>query len=444
MKKLTSDWSRRASALLMVAVCGTATPALAQPVGADAAPLAGTGAGAGGAGGFGGAGVMEPPVSDVRVLNAGAGIPVNGALLIYVASGGSATPIVEVAASATPSTTIGGTMTMFMGTQYWVWMPSAPLVEGSTYQVRVSAPDLGIVGNTDTFEVVPAITIARPMISTAPSASFRSETSNSACCRSLFGGVLSDTSCFPSEQRSSIMLEPGFSSMDPAVLLNQFMFRIGSAGFAAAQGSLGMWPNLYANLFYDQAAEYCFELEAIDIISGTVFTYEDLERCAPHGELPELGISSIEPGAAELDRLVCHAPPEQYKDQWCDINEDPCAEDQMATACGLYGFVCLGEPLPPDPFGGMAGFNGMGGFGMGGVGGVGGAGGAGAIGGAGGVGNGGMGGAAGMSGEGEDDEAPSHGDGGCSASPASGGGSTLGYALGAIGLVLASRRRRSC
>lgn len=432
MKRSTRTLCARASALLMLAICGIASAAPS----AEAVPVI-IGDMAAGAGG-----VAEPPISDVRLVNHGAGIPVNGVLLILAGGGTGTPPIVEISDVATPGTTLGGSLAVFMSSSYWVWKPSTPFIEGTTYQARLSAPDIGIVGNTDTFEAVAAITIARPEIMTAPSASWRSETVNTVCCSSLFGGVLGQTSCFPSEQRSSVLLEPGLSTGENAVFMNQFLFRAGTDGVAAANSQLAPWPNIPLNPFYTQADEYCFTLEAVDLISGMVFPYDDANTCAPHGELGTLRTTNIEAGAAELDRLVCHAPPDQFKEEWCDLNEDPCADDAMATACGLYGYVCKGEPLPPDPFSGMAGFGGAGGT-FAGVGGIGGAG-AGAVGGEGGAGQGGAGGASGMSeegGEGGDAASSSHGSSGCSATHARNDrGAALGMMLGAAALALSLRR----
>lgn len=444
MKRLIKGLGAQLGAALLIATTGAAQD---DPPAMEAAPIAGFG-GAAGAAGFGGgfagmAGVGQ--VTDIRIVNAGAGIPVGGALLIY--SGGTGTPpIIEVADTAAPNTTLGGTLTQLADTIYWVWMPTAPLTADTTYQVRMSAPDLGIVGVTTTFDVVAAITIAKPVIEASPSASWRGETNNWACCRTLMGNTLGDASCFPSEQRASVMIEPGFTTGDSAVLLNQFMFRLGNAELPVVSAPLGIWPNIGVGPVYTQAEEYCFDLEAIEIVSGTVHTYAEIDRCASHGELADLGFIAIEPGATELDRVVCHAPPDQYKDQWCELNEEPCADDEMATGCGLYGFVCEGDPLPPDPFS-TGGFGGM-------VGGFGAFGGGGMIGmaGVGGVTTGGAGGAAGMSDDSDasvdedDEEKPSSGgDSGCSVGGprAADGGGMLGYALGAAAAVWASRRRRS-
>ena len=378
MKKLIQGLS----AVVAVWLATGAAVGIAQnnpPAPADAAPQAGTGAG-----GFGGGAVMEQPSGDIRVVNAGAGIPVGGALLINVGNS-SVAPTVVVSVVDMPQTTFGGTLRMLaVGNQFlWVWTPSSPLTAGTTYQVTVSAPDLGVTSPTDTFEVVPAITLAKPTISTAPSASWRGDTNNWGCCRSLIGGVLQDASCFPNEQIASIVLEPGFTTSTPAVEMNQFVFRIATGTTPLSGVQPSVWPNLPMEPIREQADEYCFQLEAIDIVSEMAFSYTalDVELCAPHGDLADLGIVPLEPGATELDRLVCHAPPEAYKEEWCELNEDPCADDAMATACGLYGYVCRDEPLPPDPFsmtGGFGGFSGMiGTSGMGGFGGMAGAGGGG-------------------------------------------------------------------
>jgi hypothetical protein len=375
---------QRLSAVVAVWLATATGTGIAQdnPPPNAAAPLAGTGAG-----GFGGG--MQP-FGDIRVLNAGAGIPVNGGLLIFSGSS-SIAPTVSVTTVDATSTTFGGTLKMLLGGSgvFWVWTPSSPLTVGTTYQVTLSSTDIGVTTLPDPFEVLPAITIAKPAISSAPSASWRGDTNNWAWCRSLIGGILQDASPFPIEQIASVMLEPGFTTATPAVEMNQFVFRIatGSETVSAVQPSV--WPNLPMAPIYEQAEQYCFQLEAIDIVTETVFSYAstDITLCAPHGDLADLGVRPIEPGAVELDRLVCHAPPEAYEEEWCELNEDPCADDAMATACGLYGFVCRDEPLPPDPFSmtggfgggsGMFGTSGFSGFGaMGGIGG-GGSGGSGA------------------------------------------------------------------
>lgn len=438
MKRLIKDLGAQLGAALLIATTGAAQSNSGAP--ADA-PQAGTGFGVmAGAGGFGGGMV---PFGDIRVVNAGAGIPVNGGLLIS-AGGMATTPLVVVSDVTTPTTTIGGTLTPLDGGIYWVWVPTTPLTVDRTYQVNLSSPEFGVT--TSTFDVVAAITIARPTIESEPSASWRGETSNWAQCRTLIGSTLETSSNFPIEQRASIMLEPGFSTADPAVLLNQFVFLIGTEEVPAAMFGASVWPSLLVSPLYNQAEEYCFNLEAIEIVSGTVHSYEDIERCAPHGDLKDLGTFPIEPGSVELDRVVCHAPPDQYKDQWCDLNEDPCAEDDNETGCGLYGFVCEGDPLPPDPFSTMAGFGGMGGFGA-----IGGAG-SGAMGGSTSGGMGGMGGSSGMADESDagdidddDDDKSSGGSGGCSVSStraASDSGSAFGFAFSAAALAWLSRRRK--
>lgn len=402
--------------------------------------VAGTG-GFAGFGGTAGVGGMVPNFDEVRVVNGGAGIPIGGGLLVQSNTGSA--PIVEVADSATPNTTLGGTLVQLDFSPFWVWTPTVPLTEGTTYSVRLSSPDLGITGITDSFTAVAPIAITQPSVSSEPSVSAVSETFNAACCRAYQFGVLQDTSCFPNQQRRSVILDPGFSTADPAVLLNQFLFRMGPAPGTAVNAPLTPWSSLTPMWFTEQAQEYCYELEAIEIISRTVYTYDDLESCVPHGDLAELGVVEVEPGAAELDHLVCQAPPDQYKDQWCDLNEDPCADDAMATACGLYGFVCRGEDLPPDPFSMTGGFSGFDGAGIGGFAGmVAGAGGTSGVGGST-AGSGGMGGASGMSEDPDAPSEPSHG-GGCSVGdagePRSGG--ALGWGLLAAALFMAKRRKR--
>jgi MYXO-CTERM domain-containing protein len=418
-------------------------PAPAPPqdviiAGASGAAGVGVMAGFGGMGGVGG-----PTFQDLRMVNGGAGIPIGGGVLIQ--SGSGSQPIVVVADLAAPSTTLGGTLLQIDFSSYWVWTPTQPLTAGTSYQVQLSAPDLGITGITDTFAAVPAITITQPSITSEPSVSSVAETNTVACCRVLSSGFLQDSSCFPNEQRRSAILDPGFATASPAVLLNQFVFRMGAGVGSAAASPIYAWSSLVPLWFSTQAEEYCFELEAVDIVSRDVYAFDDLTSCAEHGSLGDLGVISVEPGPAELDHVVCQAPPVQYTQQWCDLNEDPCADNAMATACGLYGHICRNEPLPPDPFSmtGFAGFDG----GFGAIGGAGGPAGTGGIGGSGGssgtVGE--MGGASGM-GDDDDDDMPSSAShsGGCGVSTTSqrGAPSMLAFSMAVAALALIKRRRR--
>jgi hypothetical protein len=361
-------WSLAAGLLATLATT-TARAVPEQDIAAGAGGFGFAGTGVGGAAGIGGPGMV--PFTELRAVNLGAGIPVGGAILL-TGAGSTTAPIVEVADQETPNTTLGGTTRQFESSQYWIWVPSQPFVEGKTYQVRLSAPDVGFFGVTDSFEVVPAITLSQPVLVAEPSASSVAETNNVACCRSFFGsGVLEQSSCFPNEQRRTIMVNPGLSTPNPAVLLGQFLFRIHPGDEVTALTQPTQWPTSVPVMFNEQADEYCFNVEAIELVSGTMHGYPDLERCAEHGALPEIGVVEIEAGASELDREICHAPPLAYEQQWCDLNEDPCADDGTESGCGLYGYVCRDEALPQDPFsggGGFAGFEaGFGGMGIGGA-----------------------------------------------------------------------------
>lgn len=316
--------------------------------------------------GAGGAGFANPaapafvgmdPFSGLRAVNLRAGIPVGGAVLLTVSHTTTA-PIVEVADLETPNTTLGGTIRQLELSQYWIWVPSAPFVAGKTYQIRLSALDLGAV--TDTFQVVSEITLSQPRVTSEPSVSSFAETTSVACCREFFGeGVLEQSVCFPSQQRRSMMLNPGLSSPDPAMLLGQFLFRIRPGGDATRPNDPAQWPTVAPVMFYEQAPEYCFDLEAIELVSGTVHSYPNVARCAMHGQLPEIGTVDIVPGPGELDRTICEAPPLAYEQPWCELNAEPCASDPAAPGCGLYGYVCRDEALPPDPLAGPSGFAGF-------------------------------------------------------------------------------------
>lgn len=336
-------------------------------------PVAGTGFG--GMGGFPG---DQPFFGAPFLVNPSSPVPANGGLLIGTGDSFSV-PQITVSNTSTPGVTIGGTTTL-LGGQLWVWVPSAPAAPG-TYSVNMSVPDGGggFFTSSATVTVTEAWTPALPQIDTAPSASWIGQLSSSACCQTWIQGFgLDFGNCFATQQVGTIELSPGLTSPVPLAHVNQFLYRVRPAGSAADLFAFAGWGAQSVLSFSVQAEEYCFEIDVMNITTQEVTTLADLAgNCAPHGELDELGTTTIEPDASSLGHLACNAPPDGYEETWCDLNEGACAEAPNAQGCQVYGHTCRGEPLPVvhGSFGGMfvAGSGAVGGAGVGVVGGASGA-----------------------------------------------------------------------
>lgn len=85
---------------------------------------------------------------------------------------------------------------------------------------------------------------------------------------------------------------------------------------------------------------------AFEITTGERYTFEELERCAPRGELPEPARITHEVPDSSLDRTVCIVPPAGFEERWCELNEAACIPGQILAGCGYAGYVCRGEPAP--------------------------------------------------------------------------------------------------
>jgi hypothetical protein len=287
---------------------------------------------------------VEPNSGQFFVVNAGGGIPANGALLIQ---GPYDTALaVSGLGSSGPQ---DGTLTHIEDSPYWVWRPSAPFVAGTRFEVELSTA--GFPSGVVAFDIVAAIELAQPPVTLAPSASLLSVISERACCRARLdnSSILESTPhCFGTEYESSIRLDSGIATLAPRLLANQYLFRFTTGDDQRPSFADGSLRSVVLPVFREQAQQYCFELTAIELPTLTELSYDASMSCAEHGALGDLGTSTEEPGQAELTRSVCQAPPAGLEDAWCEVNA-ACEDGQDDSLCGLYPHVCEGEPLRPVP-----------------------------------------------------------------------------------------------
>lgn len=295
---------------------------------------------------------MEPPIdgsSSLFVINASAGIPENGALLIDIMSY-DADVSVTVRQRSTGAQ-LEGTLTQVEDSRFWVWTPELPWTAGSTFEVEVGNTR-GEVVAFQQIEIVAAIELARPSLMTAPSASLISVIGEKTCCRVLSAGLVQGGHCFPIENEASVVLDPGVATGSSAFIASQYLFRFDTGGGMRSVFTTGSFANLVLPAFREQQASYCFAVTAIELATLDEYAYDDVDLCAEHGSLGDVGSSPEEPTDAALDRSVCAAPPVGFEDRWCELNE-ACTEDDDEVEgiddCFLYEHICEGAELPvPD------------------------------------------------------------------------------------------------
>jgi uncharacterized membrane protein YgcG len=294
--------------------------------------------------------VLSPPY----LHNNTGPIPGNGGLLIWTQFSGAA-PTVEVRSEAALEAPIAGTVRELFDS-YWVWTANATMPEG-TYAVHISNPSLG--DSMDTIEVTAPRIFGKPALMSSPSAEISEGIGDYTCCWNLLNQVRIDMSCFGASTTNYITLFPHVTTTESASALTQLLFS--DAGDLARPQLFN--GSIESRHIEDQADEYCFDLVVTEIVTGERYTFEELDKCAPHGELPDFAERPLEPTDGDLDRLRCPGPPAGYEQRWCELNDPACAAEPTSAGCELAGHVCRGEPLPEPMMttGGAGGTSGTGG-----------------------------------------------------------------------------------
>lgn len=280
------------------------------------------------------------------LLNNDGPIPGDGGVLLWAPIGEQ--PVVEVRAATTPpGPLIAGSLRAIDETR-WVWMADATLPEG-LYSVIVHngtyEPPL-----EERFGVTGVREPHKPALTSAPEIAI-TQTSENACCWTLANNVRMDTACFPIARHDQIELRAHIATTEPSSALTQLLFAI--------EPSIAE-PELLADdvppaVFAMQADEYCFDLTAIEITTGERYTFDELTRCVPHGELPPLQTGPVEEPTFALQAEQCAAPPVGYEARWCELNKGDCTEHGDQPRCALFSSVC-GDGGPPGmTTGGAAG-----------------------------------------------------------------------------------------
>jgi hypothetical protein len=142
------------------------------------------------------------------------------------------------------------------------------------------------------------------------------------------------------------------ASEDPPEHVGQFLFQARPivTGIAAPTNASAPLDSPLRVSYAEQAEEYCFHVEAIDIVTATVAPYPDLApACVAHGDLGDIGLVQQDLAVLGLlDAARCELPPFGFEDAWCGVNEETCAEEDAPRACRSFGYVCEGGTPPAD------------------------------------------------------------------------------------------------
>ena len=325
--------SRRLFTFTIVLCACLCSVAIAQPGRApsDDVAAAGTGGGADARG-------------DIPRIRGQATMPANGVLVLEIGESDAVTVSMTDSEGMVIDGSTRAVTTLSTASLLIVWKPELELVPGS-YAVTLSALYSGATPSMQV-EVVPAIPDELPPIAGSPSTSVITGNSTSECCGSPFENQ-SFEKCFPTMQMIVASVQAGVSSSAAVSRTAQYLFRLkddelDSSGLLET----GLWTPLElleGVVFRERRDEYCVVLEAQNLATEEVESYED-PLCAP-GVDRELGSFDVEVENSTLVQSSCWLPPPQYQGRWCKINEHAC-DTRPSADCEHYDHVCNDGPVP--------------------------------------------------------------------------------------------------
>lgn len=265
-------------------------------------------------------------------------IPANGAIAIAAPPGENVTVNVydEVGES------LPGSLVM-IAHGMWAWHATVQPAPGR-YDVAVT-DHMGFSQGAP-IEIVAPMERTWPELASAASLSQVIANEAPACCTLDTGTGVIDFNCKTLSETTYAVLHPGLSSASAPVELNQYLFRY-TAPDHSSEVLVLPWTTTAALPLYEMSDEYCYEVAAIDLVTGVIHSYPDLSaRCAPHGDLAPIETSVKELADAALTSPVCPMPPDGFADRWCELNAEACEVAVPPRHCHFYPFTCQNEPYP--------------------------------------------------------------------------------------------------
>jgi hypothetical protein len=265
-------------------------------------------------------------------------IPANGAITVAAQPGKAVTMYV----SDDQYVEVPGSFVMIAhGT--WAWHAAGSPVPGF-YNVQVTDE----LGSSDyvTIEFLEAAPRTWPELTSAASLSQVIANEAPSCCTLDTGAGVIDFNCVTLAETTYAVLHPGLSSASSPVELNQYVFRY-SAPDHSSDVMVLPWTTPAALPIYTMSEEYCYEVDAIDLVTGTIHPYRDLPaRCAPHGMLAPIESTVKQLADDALASTSCPMPPDGFTDRWCELNAEACLVGVPPRHCHFYPFTCENQPYP--------------------------------------------------------------------------------------------------
>jgi hypothetical protein len=225
----------------------------------------------------------------------------------------------------------------------WAWHATVQPAPGA-YQVEVVDHTGAAQGNT--IEIVPAAERTWPELTSAASLSQVIADEAPACCTLDTGDGVIDFTCKTLSERTYAVLQPGLSSASSPVDLNQYLYRY-TAPEHSSEVVVLPWTSTAELRLYEMSDEYCYEVAAIDLVSGIIHPYPDLAaRCAPHGDLAPIENTVKQLADDALASPICPMPPDGFAGRWCELNAEACEVEVPPRHCHFYPFTCLDQPYP--------------------------------------------------------------------------------------------------
>ncbi|WP_437983370.1 hypothetical protein [Sorangium sp. So ce117] len=206
-----------------------------------------------------------------------------------------------------------------------VFRPTAPLVDGHTYQVEIEGQDISagiseIYASTAVDMDVGAIPVQSHVI---VQERWHGKTS---CCTvdQLPGTCGPDERCVAEEMERYVSV---FLTVTGGVDAGESQY-VQVVTFSSPDGEeLGkktVWNESPSQTYDVAATEYCYQLTYRSLIDGT--TVEKERTCVPHGDAGETAVFPADPAQIAANIAACSSPPQGFEEAWCSARAAFCEE----------------------------------------------------------------------------------------------------------------------
>ncbi len=295
----------------------------------------------------------SPPPSPGWYVSGAGDVPADGALVLIFHCYGECPdekPDVTVTVRDGDEQLVDGEVveSQFGETEGWAaWVPTERLAGGRKYEIIVDSEQF-----TEPHEWQFQSTEATSDVPRRDELAFTAEAmvqtqGERVCCEESVLDSCGHEVCFIWSEADEVVVR---LSLDIAQSSGQFVV---SGEFRTRQATVP----LDARVFYgmtgvvmpaDMDDEYCYELTARHVVTGTETTFSD---CIPASDVPLPDVSAELALRRENDLRSCIVPPQEYEDAWCDAFADEIGTWRCTSAeCQNATAVCP----PSDNDGGCA------------------------------------------------------------------------------------------